>query len=253
MRKQISINTLTKQLKYYPATGMFEWLERGKGRALGEFAGTAVSKTYKDIFEKAYDPRTGEYLGLTNPHDVVKHIGYIIRVDGNTYPAHMLAYALQTGRWARVSHINGDKYDNRWINLTDDREKARKFAQTNADLYAEREAKLAEDKKQLKEEYAKRYKNIVDALWKKYKYDPETGLFMRIDGRYEQWERGTPIKSNGSRTLFFTLLDGTKTSCPCHVAAYILMNGTYPDKRVIHINNDKKDNRWVNLGIARES
>lgn len=249
MRKQISLTTIKNQIKYYPMTGMFEWLERGKGRVIGEFAGTPVSKTYKDIFEKVYDPRTGEYVGLGNPHDVVKHIGYIIRIDGNTYPAHTLAYALQTGRWARVSHLNGNKYDNTWANLTDDRDKARKYQTNNGVSNDYTELKAKQETKALEE--VERRKKLVDGLWDKYKYDPATGLFMRLNDRYEQWERGTPIKSNGSRALFFILKHGERVSCPCHVAAYVLMNGTYPEGKIIHINGDKENNRWGNLKEVR--
>lgn len=46
--------------------------------------------------------------------------GYLnVGVGGVIYPAHRLAFLYETGRWPKdqIDHINGQKDDNRWINL----------------------------------------------------------------------------------------------------------------------------------------
>ena len=51
-----------------------------------------------------------------------QRIGYIvIRVDGVLHYAHRLAWLHVTGEWptASVDHIDGDKGNNRWLNLRD--------------------------------------------------------------------------------------------------------------------------------------
>lgn len=50
----------------------------------------------------------------------VRSDGYlVVRYKGEQYPAHRLAFFLKNNRWpeGEVDHINGDKSDNRWINL----------------------------------------------------------------------------------------------------------------------------------------
>lgn len=48
--------------------------------------------------------------------------GYVqIHVDGRQYFAHRLAWLYTTGDWpvGEIDHINGDRSDNRWVNLRD--------------------------------------------------------------------------------------------------------------------------------------
>jgi hypothetical protein len=47
--------------------------------------------------------------------------GYLrLAIDGNRYYCHRLAWFYVTGKWPEeIDHINGDRSDNRWINLRD--------------------------------------------------------------------------------------------------------------------------------------
>lgn len=73
----------------------------------------------------SYDPETGQFswkikrrrakVGFLNKSD-----RYIyVQVRGKNYAAHRLAFALMTGSWpsGEVDHINGNRSDNRWVNL----------------------------------------------------------------------------------------------------------------------------------------
>lgn len=262
MRTDISITRLQELLTYNPQTGLFTWLQRGKGRPLGEFAGTPTYRHVLDRYGTVESAEGGQVVEDVDPIsgrtytaprlDVVPlpdlHIplGYVLRIEGRPYPAHTLAHALQTGTWSRVSHLNGDKFDNRWSNLTTDRDMSRKFQvsqQRQVDLVEQRrlEAQVNETIRQ---------KEMVELIQNHYKYNPSLGLFMRIHDTYENWTRGTPVKGNNSRSLSFRDIDTSKTrSCPAHIAAFILQTGSYPTGKVHHHNHDKNDNRWENLYV----
>lgn len=76
----------------------------------------------------SYDPATGKLTWIVNRSrkvraganaGAVSH-GYVrIKVDGKPYAAHRVAWLLTTGRWpaAQIDHINGDRSDNRLVNL----------------------------------------------------------------------------------------------------------------------------------------
>ena len=83
-------NTLKQYLLYDPDTGDFIWIKPVKGtKGIGKKAGTVTSKGYVDVCFK-----------------------------GKKYGLHRLAFLYKTGEIPdMVDHINGDKSDNRWVNL----------------------------------------------------------------------------------------------------------------------------------------
>ena len=86
-----SLARVKELLHYEPVTGEFRWLvTRSRSAKVGDVAGT---------------------LGRT---------GYIqIQVDRTSYKAHRLAFLFMEGSLppAVTDHVNGDKLDNRWVNL----------------------------------------------------------------------------------------------------------------------------------------
>ena len=75
----------------------------------------------------SYDAITGEFKWIVtrhgtklNKHAGTDNYGYIsIRINGQNYFAHRLAWLWMTGRWPihELDHINGHRSDNRWCNL----------------------------------------------------------------------------------------------------------------------------------------
>lgn len=91
-RALITADRLRSLLSYDPKNGLFVWISPTCARMkIGDLAGC-----------------------LQQPGGYWK-----IYVDGRQYFAHRLAFLYMTGEWpkADVDHINGDRADNRWINL----------------------------------------------------------------------------------------------------------------------------------------
>ena len=60
-----------------------------------------------------YNAKAGDIAGCD-------HIGEYLSVgaDGERYLAHRIIYLLVAGEWPEeIDHINGDGYDNRWVNI----------------------------------------------------------------------------------------------------------------------------------------
>ena len=90
--KELTQERLKELLGYNPDTGEFKWTEDGAGR------------------------RTSLTAGSINQN------GYlIISINGNSFSAHRLAFLYMTGRFplCQCDHINHNRIDNRWLNLTD--------------------------------------------------------------------------------------------------------------------------------------
>ena len=76
----------------------------------------------------AYDPETGAFAWLSNrikalegkPVSSINSHGYLrLKLFGKEFLAHRVAFLLVLGRMPtdQVDHINGDRMDNRWVNL----------------------------------------------------------------------------------------------------------------------------------------
>jgi hypothetical protein len=92
-RKILTQERLKELLNYDPATGVFTWLK-------------PVNR-YSMV-------KPGDRAGCLHKR------GYIhIKVDGDCYKAHRLAWLYVHGRWPEpsIDHINRDKADNRLVNL----------------------------------------------------------------------------------------------------------------------------------------
>lgn len=91
---RLTIEEIQEAVSYDPVTGLFTWKKaRGRVKA-GDRAGTITAGGYVSLFRK--------------PQPLL---------------AHRVAFLLMEKRWPKLmDHINGDRSDNRWINLreTDD-------------------------------------------------------------------------------------------------------------------------------------
>jgi hypothetical protein len=110
MSKYASITQeyLKSILDYNPDTGIFVWRER----LVEHFKNGKQTKEHNCNAWNAKN--AGKQTGSQNKN------GYLlIWVNYKVYPAHILAYIYMTGKQPdkKIDHKNGNKKDNRWINL----------------------------------------------------------------------------------------------------------------------------------------
>jgi len=77
--------------------------------------------TWKDEF--TYNPESGRFIRIsTNNEGSVSGSGYMgFKVGGISYSVHRLIWLYMTSSWPKyeIDHIDGDKLNNKWINLRD--------------------------------------------------------------------------------------------------------------------------------------
>jgi hypothetical protein len=89
-RVPLTAERLRELLNYDPATGVFTWKQRGRGRPVGRPAGGKNGRGYINI-----------------------------QIDEEQHQAHRLAWLHSFGHWpgSSLDHVNGDPADNRIANL----------------------------------------------------------------------------------------------------------------------------------------
>jgi len=99
---------LRKLLRYDPRTGKLFWRDRSPDM---------FPEDHKMTPEKC-DIWNAEYAGRETFTSVVDGL-LVGSIWGQNYPAHRVAYAIQTGCWPEgmVDHVDGDGGNNRWGNL----------------------------------------------------------------------------------------------------------------------------------------
>jgi hypothetical protein len=175
-----------------------------------------------------YDPETGAFVrkvkpkrGLAKEGDptIVTAQGHrAINVDGMHYLAQKLAWLYVHGKWPDgiLTHLNGDKTDNRIANL------AYKGVDKNKRLTVER-------------------------LRQVLSYDPDTGIFI--------WKLGTARGRPGAQAgvtgplgYRYMAVDGRRYLA--HRLAWFYAYGRWPKDQLDHINGERDDNRMGNLREA---
>jgi hypothetical protein len=174
-----------------------------------------------------YDAETGIFTwNIPNPKSCYlaggiagsyKSTGVSITIDNKNYQAHKLAVWLMLGLYPtrEVLHLNGNKSDNRWCNIS------------VTEPFPEGE---------LTQENFKKFFN----------YDPITGIFTRLITTSSQAKVGSIAGAvTKAGYLMISLNKGVRVYN--HRLAFLYMLGKLPDKHVDHINRNTGDNRWCNL------
>lgn len=88
-------------------------------------------------------------------------------------------------------------------------------------------------------------------------YDQETGIFrwkrrsempLKWNSKWAGKEAG--FISNGYRTITLSKSREDRSAYPASRLAWLIVNGTWPEEQIDHINGIRDDNRWKNLREA---
>lgn len=175
-----------------------------------------------------YDPATGIFTRKIATSGNIKvgdragnrHIGgyWEIRIKNKSHLAHKLAWMYAYGEFpkGRLTHLNGDKTDNRLENL------------------GSADSKKLADKDELT---AARLREVLH-------YDPETGAFTRLTP-YNQRKVGDEAGGVLSTGYVGICVDGSVYLA--HRLAWLYVHGSWPSGHIDHINHVESDNRLCNL------
>lgn len=182
----------------------------------------------------SYNPDTGEFIRAcdrrgykagTSCGSVDKYGRIVVWIGSKRMLGHQVAWFYMTGSLAshQIRHIDGDRSNNRWDNLTktsvDDRRPSGK--KLNADML----------------------RDMVS-------YDPDTGIITSNQSRGCR-AKGTPIGTKGKTGHMYAGIDGRIYLI--HRLIWMYMTGDFPKKGIDHINGDPTDNRWINLREATQA
>ena len=216
-----SAEYLEECMDYNPETGSLFWRERPLSHfEAGKWSAERKCNHWNSMF-------AGKEAGCVGSH------GYrCVKVDGQLYRAHRLAYKLATGLEPAltIDHINGDKLDNRVCNLRDVCMIEQCNNQwTNNDL--PRGVSPAPDSD-------------------KYLAQP-FGIYM---GRYETAEEAATVAKDGYEYLAFMrnsgygLLEGSTGLPSNNTSGYV---GVHATKHNTWLAQGKKDGKQVYLGTFK--
>lgn len=156
----------------------------------------------------------------------ISTFGYVvIKVDGVTYAAALLAWLYVHGKWpkGKIKYLNGNRADNKISNIF--------VHETPAGDIAGREMTQ------------ERLKELLH-------YEPETGWFT---WRVNNSVAAVGQRAGGDHGLGYRSIGLDYKKFLEHKLAWLYMTGEWPEEEIDHINRDRADNRWPNLKRASRS
>lgn len=230
-----------------------------------------------------YDPKSGLFTRKTGVGEVSGSLqrisGFVlIRLGQSSFVAHRLAWWWVHGEWPTgyITHVNGDKSDNRISNLsqsdkkrprrsaeelgkarmadnlrTPPKEWRRAVAANNPEVVAEAAAKARLRQNAItRERRSKSVRPTAEELRKLFLYDPESGILRwRVSPAYH-----IPVGAvAGSESHGYLNVSIALVSHPVHVIAWAVHKGEWPSGFLDHINGDRSDNKIANLRVVTQA